>query len=174
MKSVVRPELPTPARHPASYRRSAGCRAGVDNSAPSPSRPVSTYQSGIAVQTNRAISPEAEPLAATFRATGASHRLTSGRLKGPPISRPLSPRPIQLLRGPAGAQRRRRLNHRLSGRRWRWRTRRRWRNAGALGVVDRARLNHAGRHRHRMALDVHALDVGVVVLALGAIARGIG
>lgn len=56
MNSSVRPELPTPAHHPASYGRSAGCRAGVDNSALFPTLPVSTYKSGIAVQTNRATS----------------------------------------------------------------------------------------------------------------------
>ena len=56
MNPVVFPELPTPARHPASYKWSAGCRASVDNSAPSPTRPVSTYKSGRTVQTNRATS----------------------------------------------------------------------------------------------------------------------
>ena len=61
MNSSVRPELPTPAHHPASYGRSAGCRAGVDNSALFPTLPVSTYKSGIAVQTNRATSPSVHP-----------------------------------------------------------------------------------------------------------------
>ena len=56
MTPLVRPELPTPARHPASYRRSAGRRASVDNSALFPTRSVPTYKSGIAVQTNRATS----------------------------------------------------------------------------------------------------------------------
>ena len=52
MKSVVLPELSTPASQPAIGR----WPAGVDNSAPSPIRSESTYLSGNSVQTNRATS----------------------------------------------------------------------------------------------------------------------
>ena len=45
MHSQVRPELPT-----ASLGSSQAPTAAVDNSAPSPTRPDSTYKSGNAVQ----------------------------------------------------------------------------------------------------------------------------
>ena len=51
MKFVVRPELPT-----ASAGSSQAPTAAVDNSAPSATRPQSTYKSGKAVQTNGATS----------------------------------------------------------------------------------------------------------------------
>ena len=51
MKSMVRPELPT-----ASVGSSQAPPAAVDNSAPSVSRPESTYKSGKVVQTNGATS----------------------------------------------------------------------------------------------------------------------
>ena len=51
MKPVL-PELSTPATQPAIGR----WLTGVDNSAPSPTRPESTYLSGNSVQTNRATS----------------------------------------------------------------------------------------------------------------------
>lgn len=81
MKPLVLPELSTPARHPASYGRSAGCRAGVDNSALFPTRPVSTYKSGIAVQTNRATSKSRfSELLAGVKDTLPTFRLLSGLL----------------------------------------------------------------------------------------------
>ena len=49
MQSLVRPELPT-----AALRSSQATHAAVDNSAPSPIRPESTYKSGKVVQTNGA------------------------------------------------------------------------------------------------------------------------
>ena len=52
MKSPVRPELPT-----ASVGSSQAPTAAVDNSAPSATRPQSTYKSGKAVQTSGATSP---------------------------------------------------------------------------------------------------------------------
>jgi len=51
MKFVVHPELPT-----ASVGSSQAPTAAVDNSAPLPTRPQSTYKSGKAVQTNGATS----------------------------------------------------------------------------------------------------------------------
>jgi len=51
MSSEVRPELPT-----ASVGSSQAPTAAVDNSAPSATRPKSTYKSGKAVQTNGATS----------------------------------------------------------------------------------------------------------------------
>jgi len=51
MRSLVRPELPT-----ASAGSSQAPTATVDNSAPSATRPHSTYKSGKAVQTNGATS----------------------------------------------------------------------------------------------------------------------
>jgi hypothetical protein len=51
MRSLVRPELPT-----ASVGSSQAPTAAVDNSAPSATRPKSTYRSGKAVQTNGATS----------------------------------------------------------------------------------------------------------------------
>ena len=51
MRSLVRPELPT-----ASVGSSQAPTAAVDNSAPSATRPQSTYKSGKAVQTNGATS----------------------------------------------------------------------------------------------------------------------
>ena len=53
MRSQVRPELPT-----ASLGSSQAPTAAVDNSAPSPTRPDSTYKSGNAVQTTGATSPQ--------------------------------------------------------------------------------------------------------------------
>jgi hypothetical protein len=47
MNSQVRPELST-----ASVGSSQAPTAAVDNSAPSPTRPESTYKSGITVQAN--------------------------------------------------------------------------------------------------------------------------
>ena len=46
MKYPVRPELPT-----AALRSSQATHAAVDNSAPSPTGPESTYKSGKVVQT---------------------------------------------------------------------------------------------------------------------------
>jgi len=57
MKFPVRPELPT-----AALRSSQATHAAVDNSAPSPIGPESTYKSGKVVQTNGATSPNATPL----------------------------------------------------------------------------------------------------------------
>lgn len=54
MKSLVRPELPT-----ASVGSSLVATAAVDNSAPSATRPQSTYRSGKAVQTSGATSVRA-------------------------------------------------------------------------------------------------------------------
>ena len=51
MTSPVRPEFPT-----ASVGSSQAPTAAVDNSAPSATRPQSTYKSGKAVQTNGATS----------------------------------------------------------------------------------------------------------------------
>ena len=51
MKIPVRPELPT-----AALRSSQATHAAVDNSAPLPTHPESTYKSGKAVQTNGATS----------------------------------------------------------------------------------------------------------------------
>ncbi len=51
MKSLVRPELPT-----AALRSSQATHAAVDNSAPFPTRPESTYKSGKVVQTTGATS----------------------------------------------------------------------------------------------------------------------
>ena len=51
MQSLVRPELPT-----AALRSSQATHAAVDNSAPSPTGPSSTYKSGKSVQTNGATS----------------------------------------------------------------------------------------------------------------------
>ena len=51
MKSLVRPELPT-----AALRSSQATHAAVDNSAPSATRPESTYKSGKVVQTSGATS----------------------------------------------------------------------------------------------------------------------
>jgi len=51
MKSLVRPELST-----ASAGSSQAPTAAVDNSAPLPIRPESTYKSGKVVQTNGATS----------------------------------------------------------------------------------------------------------------------
>jgi len=51
MKFPVRPELPT-----AALRSSQATHAAVDNSAPSPIGPESTYKSGKVVQTNGATS----------------------------------------------------------------------------------------------------------------------
>ena len=47
MKTLVRPELPT-----AALRSSQATHAAVDNSAPLPTHPESTYKSGKVVQTN--------------------------------------------------------------------------------------------------------------------------
>ena len=51
MSTSVRPELPT-----AALRSSQATHAAVDNSAPSPTGPSSTYKSGKSVQTNGATS----------------------------------------------------------------------------------------------------------------------
>ena len=51
MNSLVRPELPT-----AALRSSQATLAAVDNSAPLPNRPESTYKSGKVVQTTGATS----------------------------------------------------------------------------------------------------------------------
>ena len=51
MNIPVRPELPT-----AALRSSQATHAAVDNSAPLPTRPESTYKSGKAVQTTGATS----------------------------------------------------------------------------------------------------------------------
>ena len=53
MNSLVRPELPT-----AALRSSQATLAAVDNSAPLPNRPESTYKSGKVVQTTGATSTQ--------------------------------------------------------------------------------------------------------------------
>jgi len=53
MSPLVHPELST-----ASVGSSQAPTAAVDNSAPSATRPKSTYKSGKAVQTNGATSPK--------------------------------------------------------------------------------------------------------------------
>ena len=62
MNIPVRPELPT-----AALRSSQATHAAVDNSAPLPIRPESTYKSGKAVQKNGATSLHPLDQAATVQ-----------------------------------------------------------------------------------------------------------
>jgi len=52
---------------------------------------------------------------------------------------------------------------------WRGRSRRRWRNPG-VSRFDRLRISHVGWHGNPVPFGVHALDEGVIVLALTTVA----
>ena len=75
MPSLVRPELPT-----ASVASSQAPTAAVDNSAPSATRPQSTYKSGKAVQTSGATSLGPRSASGYRSASRAKHHAGSGPL----------------------------------------------------------------------------------------------
>ena len=75
MKIPVRPELPT-----AALRSSQATHAAVDNSAPLPTHPESTYKSGKVVQTN-ATTSEQIALAAAKAAGTVYTAMRSKRVK---------------------------------------------------------------------------------------------
>jgi len=95
MIPLVRPELPT-----AALRSSQATHAAVDNSAPNPPRPDSTYKSGKVVQTNGTTSVHGldfvdaahvfEGVTFTFEddrfAYGEQRFVTLGLLAGIPVS----------------------------------------------------------------------------------------
>ena len=70
-------------------------------------------------------------------------------------------------------------HNKMGSARWRWRRRpgRRRRDRRILRLIlyrrtHRRRVTHIGWHRHTMPLGIHALDVGIVVLALRTARRG--
>ena len=85
MRSLVRPELPT-----ASVGSSQAPTAAVDNSAPSATRPQSTYKSGKAVQTNGATSRPP-----CSRASKGSGSPTRPSLRAKKSGKPSKPKPQQ-------------------------------------------------------------------------------